>query len=197
MPSLDSMMISSCVSHQMWTPAWCHWSPSLTSKQAHWEDATHQHHHQPGSFTSQPKYLPFIDCSWPPSAMYLHGHHLYKLSIHFQVLGYLLLATHPPPGRHLATHTAPSFSTFQGSTWHPTVYTQSLWACSTHVSPVLPLLWPPTHTCGSRDTPVLCFLLGQCQRPQAQDYHWILIQGASAAHQHGPLKPTQRHTPAV
>ena len=82
---------------------------------------------------------------------------------------------HPSPVRHLATHTAPSFSTFQCSTGHPTVYTQSLWACSTYILPVLPLLWPPAHTCRSRDTPVLCYLLGWHQRPSAQDYHQVHI----------------------
>ena len=28
--------------------------------------------------------------SWPPPARYLHGHHLYRLSVHFQVPGHLL-----------------------------------------------------------------------------------------------------------
>ena len=46
------------------------------------------------------------------------------------------------PGRCLATCTAQSFSTFQGPTGHPAVYTQGLWACSTYVPPVLSLLWP-------------------------------------------------------
>ena len=88
-----------------------------------------------------------------------------------------LPAMHPSPGRHLATHTASSFSTFQGSTGHPTAYMQSLWACSIYVPPGLPLLWPPACICGSRDTPILCYLLGQCQRPSVWDYHWILIWG--------------------
>ena len=29
-------------------------------------------------------------CSWPLPTKYLHRHHLYRLSIHFQVLGHLL-----------------------------------------------------------------------------------------------------------
>ena len=40
----------------------------------------------------------------------------------------------------LAAHTTPPFSTFQGSTRHPTVYTQGLWASSAYILPVLPLL---------------------------------------------------------
>ena len=153
----------------MWTPAWCHWSPSLTSKQAHQEVATHWNNHQPRPFTSLPKYLPFIavlplphifmditytDCLFTSRSQ----------DIHFP-------ATNPSPGRHLATHTALSFSTFQGSTGHPTVYMQSLRACSTYIPPVLPLLWPPAHTCRSGDTPVLCYLLGWYQRPPA----WAII----------------------
>ena len=108
-----------------------------------------------------------------------------------------LPAMHLSTDRYLATHTAPSFSTFEGSTGYPTVNMQSLWACSKYVPPVLPLLWPPAHTYRSRDTPVLCYLLGQHQRPPAQDYHWILIWGVGAAHQHGPLRPTQRHALAA
>ena len=89
----------------------------------------------------------------------------------------LFPAMHLYPGRCLATHTAQSFSTFQGSTGHPTVYTQGLWACSTYVPPVVPLLWPSGCTHGSGDTLVLCYLLGQCERPTARDYHQILIRG--------------------
>ena len=69
---------------------------------------------------------------------------------------------------------------------------QGLWAHPAYVPPVLPLQWPPASACQSRDNLVLCYFPSRCQMPPAQNNFHIPIWGESAAHLHGPVRPTKR-----
>ena len=158
MPFLDSTMNSSGFLHQMLTPPGCPWPPLLTSRQAHRAKGL------PGGMIASPGLSLLHEGANPYSSPCLL-HILLVITQTYCIFTYrpwtlLFLAALLYPGRHLATHTAPSFSTFQGSAGCSTVYTLCLWACSTYVPPVLLLLWPPVCTCRSGDALVLCYLLG-------------------------------------
>ena len=159
----------------MWTPAWCHWSPSLTSKQAHWEVTTHWHDHQPRPFTSLPKYLPFIaglplphifmditytDCLFTSRSLghLLSGH----ASIHWQAPGH----SHSSIFQHI-----PRFYRASNSLHTKSMGMLNICSSSSAIAMAsCPYLQIKRHS-------YTLLPSWQCQRPPAWDYHWILIWG--------------------
>ena len=106
-------------------------------------------------------------------------------------------APHPSSGRCLAAPTALPLSAVQGATEHPAIHTKGLQACPVYVPSVLHSLQPPAGACQSRHPLVLCYLPSRCQRPPSWNNPQIPIWGESAAHQHGSVRPTKRHSLAA